>query len=207
MTPLSFVGLCTAMLILAASPGPGVFATVSRSLATGFRSSLPVILGIVVGDIIFLMLAVFGMAAIAHTLGGLFVGVRIAGGIYLIWLGIRTWVSWLPEDLPVTGQAGWTDTGALLSGLLITLSNPKVILFYCGFLPTFMDLSALRTIDPSIVVAVVTIASILAAVLTIYAYLAGRARRVFDSRSALKRMHRVAGGIMVATGITVAARS
>jgi threonine/homoserine/homoserine lactone efflux protein len=151
------------------------------------------------------MLAVFGMAAIAHTLGGLFVGVRIAGGIYLIWLGIRTWVSWLPEDLPVTGQAGWTDTGALLSGLLITLSNPKVILFYCGFLPTFMDLSALRTID--IVVAVVTIASILAAVLTIYAYLAGRARRVFDSRSALKRMHRVAGGIMVATGITVAARS
>jgi threonine/homoserine/homoserine lactone efflux protein len=68
-----------------------------------------------------------------------------------------------------------------------------------------MDLSALGTID--IVVAVVTIASILAAVLTIYAYLAGRARRVFDSRSALKRMHRVAGGIMVATGITVAARS
>ena len=205
MTPLSFLGLCTAMLILAASPGPGVFATVSRSLATGFRSSLPVILGIVIGDIIFLMLAVFGMAAIAHTLGGLFVGVRIAGGLYLIWLGIRTWVSRPRAYFPDPGQAGWSDTGGLLSGLLITLSNPKVILFYCGFLPTFMDLSALSTVD--LLLAAVAIASILAAVLAVYAYLTGRARQVLSSPRALKRINRIAGGIMVTTGIAVAARS
>ena len=193
------------MLVLAVSPGPGVFATVARSMATGFRSSLSVILGIVIGDITFLMLAIFGMAAIARELGDLFGLVRILGGTYLIWLGVRIWVSRPMEDPSGLQGGGRGHCGGVLSGLLITLSNPKVILFYCGFLPTFMDLTALRASD--IMAVVGAISFILALVLVTYAYLASRARKIFQSRKALKRMDRTAGAMMVAAGVAVAVKS
>jgi len=126
------------MLILAASPGPGVFATVARALASGFRPALAVIGGIVLGDIIFLLFAAFGLSMVARALGNLFFIVKLCGGAYLIWLGIRIWLK-DPEpisDTPDTDRRSrW---GNFVSGLVITLSNPKVILFYCGFLPTFL---------------------------------------------------------------------
>jgi len=71
-------------MVLAASPGPGVFATVARSLASGFRPALAVICGIILGDIIFLLLATFGLSMIAQALGDLFLVVKICGGAYLV---------------------------------------------------------------------------------------------------------------------------
>jgi threonine/homoserine/homoserine lactone efflux protein len=93
----------------------------------------------------------------------------------------------------------------LVSGLIITLSNPKVILFYCGFLPTFLDLSTLTIIDLAFVVVIIT--AVLSGVLTTYAYLASRARRMFTNQRAVKRLNRAAGGVMVAAGVAIAVRS
>ena len=95
--------------------------------------------------------------------------------------------------------------GNFATGLAITLSNPKVILFYCGFLPTFLDLSALTLIDLVIVVTIITI--VLGCVLGTYAFLASRARRMFTNQQALRRLNRAAGGVMVATGVAIAFRS
>ena len=64
MTIYSAIGFSIAMLILAASPGPGVFATVARALASGFRPSLAVIIGIVLGDVIYLLFAAFGLSMV-----------------------------------------------------------------------------------------------------------------------------------------------
>lgn len=86
MTIYSAIGFSVAMLILAASPGPGVFATVARALASGFRSALAVICGIVLGDIIFLLFAAFGLSMVARVLGNMFFIVKICGGAYLVWL-------------------------------------------------------------------------------------------------------------------------
>lgn len=69
-----------AMLVLAATPGPGVFASVAQALSSGFRSSIDVIAGIVVGDLLFLTLAIFGLSAVAYALGELFFIVKIMGG-------------------------------------------------------------------------------------------------------------------------------
>jgi len=69
LTIYSAIGFSVAMLILAASPGPGVFATVARALASGFRPALAVICGIVLGDIIFLLFAAFGLSMVARVLG------------------------------------------------------------------------------------------------------------------------------------------
>ncbi len=215
MNLTSIISLSVAMLILAASPGPGVFATVARSLASGFRPALAVITGIVIGDIIYLMFAIWGLSIVAQTLGELFVVVRICGGIYLFWLGLKIWFSKPLEKEAKTKTETGTGTGQLkaqhsqsgniISGLLITLSNPKVILFYCGFLPTFIDLSILKGIDILLIVCVITI--VLSSVLTIYAYMASHARLIFSSPRAIKRLNRSAGGVMMATGIAIAAKT
>ena len=205
MTLYSAIGFTIAMLILAASPGPGVFATVARALASGFRPALVVVCGIVLGDIIFLLFAAFGLSMVARILGDMFFIVKICGGAYLIWLGIKIWLK-DPERLTDTPNADTrSQWGNFISGLVITLSNPKVILFYCGFLPTFLDLSTLTVFDLAIVVAIIS--AVLVCVLGIYAYLASSARKLFTRKRSVRRINRTAGGVMVAAGVTIAVRS
>ena len=163
MTLYSIIGLSLAMMVLAASPGPGVFATVARSLASGFRPALAVICGIILGDIIFLLLATFGLSMIAQALGDLFLVVKICGGAYLVFLGVKLWVKKPELASSKYGKRTGLGWGNFTSGLVITLSNPKVILFYCGFLPTFLDLSLLTMFDLMVIVAIVT--TVLASVL------------------------------------------
>jgi threonine/homoserine/homoserine lactone efflux protein len=205
LTVYSAIGFSVAMLVLAASPGPGVFATVARALTSGFRPALAVICGIVLGDVVFLLFAVFGLSMVARALGNMFFIVKICGGAYLIWLGVRIW---LKKPEPVNGNQNQnihSQWGNFATGLVITLSNPKVILFYCGFLPTFFDLSALTLIDLVIVVTIITI--VLGCVLGTYAFLASRARRMFTNQQAVNRLNRAAGGVMVAAGVAIAIRS
>jgi threonine/homoserine/homoserine lactone efflux protein len=205
LTVYSAFGFAAAMLVLASSPGPGVFATTARAMASGFKPALAVIWGIVLGDIIFLLFAVFGLSMVARALGDLFFIVKICGGAYLIWLGIKIWLQnpkTFQDSQSPNSRSKW---GNFASGLIITLSNPKVILFYCGFLPTFLDLSALTIVDLMLVVAIIT--AVLSGVLITYAYLASRARRMFTTERAVKRLNRAAGGVMVAAGVVIAARS
>ena len=80
-----------------------------------------------------------------------------------------------------------------------------LFLFYCGFLPTFLDLSTLTVFDLAIVVAIIT--AVLVAVLGTYAYLASRARKMFTSKRSVRRLNRAAGSVMVAAGVAIAVRS
>ncbi|MCP4119103.1 MAG: LysE family translocator [Desulfobacteraceae bacterium] len=204
MSLVSLISLSTAMLILAASPGPGVFATVARSLASGFRPALGVILGIVLGDLIYLMFAIFGLSIVAQKLGELFIIVKLCGGAYLFWLGLKIWFSKPSAEGAEPLREEQSPWGNILSGFLITLSNPKVILFYCGLLPTFVDLSGLNGADIAAIACV--IAFVLSGVLMVYACLASHARQMFSSRSALTKLNRSAGGVMMATGVAIAGK-
>jgi threonine/homoserine/homoserine lactone efflux protein len=205
MDLISIFSLAVAMLILAASPGPGVFATVARAISSGFRPALGVIAGIVTGDIIYLGFAIFGLAVVAQVMGEFFIFVKIAGGAYLVWLGLKIWGSKATETQISTKQREKHWSGNFASGLLITLSNPKVILFYCGFLPTFLDLSKLSFFDIAIVCSVVT--SVLFFVLAGYAFLASATRQLFSETKSIKRLNRAAGFVMVATGLAIATKS
>jgi len=145
------------------------------------------------------------MSIIAQALGDLFFIVKICGGAYLIFLGIRIWIKEPALASNESGRRNGTVWANFVSGLIITLSNPKVILFYCGFLPTFLDMSTLTVSDLAIVVAIVT--TVLATVLSTYALLASRARRLFMNQKAARRFNMAAGGVMVATGVAIAART
>ncbi len=205
MSLLSLAAFAMAVLILAASPGPGVFATVAGSLASGFRSSLEMIAGIVLGDLIYLMFAVFGLSEVAQISGEWLFVVKTGGGLYLIWMGAKIFFS-----KPLAGQTNGplvkrSRSENFISGLLITLSNPKVILFYCGFLPAFTDPAVLNGYDVMLVSGVV--AAVLSSVLAAYAYAAARARRLFSGTRAARRLNRTAGCVMIAAGAALAADS
>ncbi len=197
MTLLNIFAFSGAMFLLAITPGPGVFATISRALASGFSSASFVVLGIVLGDIIFLLLAIFGLSAIASILGDFFILVKYLGGIYLLFLGYKILTSKENEtEIKGIQELSWKRN--FLTGLLITLSNPKVILFYLGFLPTFVNLQTLNTFD--IITISFIVAIILGGVMLAYAYSASSAKKLFKNKNTNKRMNLLAGSVMITAG-------
>lgn len=204
MTIFSILGLAAAMFLLAITPGPGVFATVSKALSSGFKHAVPVVVGIVVGDLVFLLFAIFGLSLIAETFSELFTLIKYLGGGYLIWLGIKLWRS-NPSKTNITESKSQSRKYSFLGGLTITLGNPKVILFYLGFLPTFVDLKVLSSLDVAIVAFVVSM--VLGSVMLFYAFTASQARRLFRSESAQNRINKTAGSVMIGTGAVLLSKA
>ena len=197
MSLLNIFAFSLAMFLLAITPGPGVFATISRALSSGFLNASFVVIGIVIGDIIFLLLAIFGLSAIASILGDFFILVKFLGGSYLLFLGYKILTSKEQEtNLKGIYELSWKKN--FLTGLIITLSNPKVILFYLGFLPTFINLQTLTAIDIFIISTVVTI--VLGGVMLAYAYSASSAKNLFKSKSSKRKMNIAAGSVMISAG-------
>ena len=193
-----------AIFIFGITPGPGVFAILSRAIAFGSASCFPLALGMALSDIVYLVFACFGLATIAENWNAAFTVIRLIGATYLIYLGWKMWTAPIEQSLQDTDTRPHHWPSLLLQGLLISASNPKVILFYIAFLPTFMDLSALRTTD----IAAASILTLLALMtgLMLIAVSAGRARLAFRSARAMKRLNRIAGSIMAGAGIYLASR-
>ncbi|WP_114858347.1 LysE family translocator [Azospirillum brasilense] len=203
MSPADFLLMAGACLYFMATPGPGIFAVVARSLAVGWRRNLGFLAGIVVGDLVLLALALGGLAAVAHALEELFTLLRFVAAGYLVWLGIRTWRApvTLGGDPP---EAEGAQLRGFASGLALTLSNPKTILFYMAFLPAFVDLTRVSATDAVLMAGIVV--SVLSAVLLTYALAASRARHLFRSERAMKRLNQGAGTLMIGAGVAVATR-
>ena len=198
MTLSSIATLFGAMVVLSIIPGPSVFAVVARSIASGFTHGLVTVIGIVVGDFVFIILAIYGLSAIAETMSSLFVLVKYLGGAYLIWLGIELGRS-KSKIVEVEGirESSWLSN--FLSGLFITLGDQKAILFYIGFFPAFLELSSVSIFDTSIIMVIAAIA--VGGVKLGYAYMADKARLLFKSSRVKKVMNITAGSVMIGTGI------
>lgn len=198
MTLSATLALLGAMLAIAIVPGPSDFLTAGRSIAAGFSHGLAVTLGVIAADYIFILVAALSLGAIAEQLGTLFVLIKYACGLYLIWLGIMTWKahSTLMEDAP-TRSGSWV--ASFTSGFLITFGDPKAILFYMGLLPAFVDMTTVAWIDILTVLVAATVT--IAAVKLSYAYLADRARALFENRRARLIMNVLGGGVLAGTGI------
>ncbi len=202
MTLLDIAGLSTAMLLLAISPGPGVLATVSKALSTGFTRTIPLILGIVLGDLLFLLFAVYGLSFVAESFHEVFVWIRIAGALYLIGLGVTLWRT---KAKAHTDPFPHATKQSFLSGLSITLGNPKVILFYLGFLPAFIDLETLSAYD--VLTVSIIVSSILGAVMLSYALVASRAKALFKNDKRQTLLQQIAGTVMISAGVLLLTKS
>lgn len=203
MTWESALSLSIAILVLGLTPGPGVFAIIARALAMGLRPTLVFIVGVIAGDMVYLVLVALGLNVLVTQYGAAFGLLKIIGGLYLIYLGIQTWRSAKDVDEGAMPQAEKSTARSLLSGLSLTLGNPKVVVFYVAFLPAFIDLSALST--GGLLGAAMVVGVTLLVVFTGYAWMAARARKLLRTPAAVKTLRRGSGGLLVGAGGAVAA--
>ncbi|MDH3552320.1 MAG: LysE family translocator [Gammaproteobacteria bacterium] len=203
MSVESLIALALAIAIFAASPGPAVFAIVTRTLASGFWPGALFLVGCVTGDVIYLLLAVYGLSFVANSLSELFIFIKLAGAGYLIWLGIKLWRS--------AAVAPGSETSPQVSkfrgfgeGLLVTLGSPKAIFFFGALLPTFLDIRSLSGTDIAIVAAIVAIGIV--SVNAVYVVAAARARSLLQSRQTARWFNRATGSVMIGSGVALASR-
>ena len=204
MDLLTLLAFTIAYIVAVLVPGPGVAAIVARALGGGFWSAVPMIVGILVGDLVYLVFAIFGLAAIAALFGPLFIIIRFASAAYLLYIAWQFW-SAKPgkEQLGPRAREPWSRT--FISGFALTLGNPKTIAFYLALLPTVIPLDQpITTLGFIELVAIVSV--VLLAIGCGYAGLAAWARELFVSPRAIRNMNRTAGAIMASAAAFVAVR-
>jgi threonine/homoserine/homoserine lactone efflux protein len=132
----TLLALVAASVALALLPGPSSMLVLSRSLAGGRTVGLATCLGSLVGSLGVVLLAALGLSALLMTSDLAFGIVKIAGGLYLVYMGIRT----LTEKHGPLAQAALpiTPRQAFAQGVLTDLLNPKTALFFTAFLPQFI---------------------------------------------------------------------
>jgi threonine/homoserine/homoserine lactone efflux protein len=188
------------MIVLAIVPSVSVLAVTARAAAFGFSQGLFTAAGIVVADVLFILVAVYGLALIAEMMGDQFRLVQYIGAAYLIWLGISMWrADTRARTADSVPQSTWLSS--FLTGFLITLGDQKAILFYLGFFPAFIDLSTMTPADTLIIV-VIAILGVGGAKLT-YAFLAARASLLFNNAAVLRGINILAACVMILVGVAL----
>ncbi|MFC3071684.1 LysE family translocator [Shinella pollutisoli] len=204
MTIAVLIAYCGALFIAAVIPGPGITAIVARALGSGFRPTFFMGLGLILGDMIYLTAVILGLAFIAQTFTTAFMLIKIAGAAYLGYIAWKLWTSGLlPENIEASRQTGLGMS--FLSGLLVTLGNPKTMLFYVALVPTLVDLESIGLDEYGVLIAATFV--VLLVVLVPYIALASRARLLLREPRALRRMNRIAAGILAGTAAWIATRA
>ena len=200
LTFASIAALSGVMVVGAMIPGVSVLAVSARSAAFGFAHGIFTSLGIVVGDIVFILVAIYGLSVLADLMGNHFILIKYLGGAYLIWLGIVIWRSKSKAE-GVEENSKSSLLSSFMTGLLITLGDQKAILFYLGFFPAFVDLSKMSFFDTGIIVAIAIIA--VGGPKLVYAFMADRASLIFKSSRVTRFINIAAGSVMIAVGVFV----
>ncbi|ANL64073.1 LysE family amino acid efflux protein [Rhizobium phaseoli] len=204
MSLAALLAYAGALFIAAAIPGPGITAIVARALGSNFRETFFMGLGLVLGDMTYLTAVILGLAFVAQTFTEVFIAIKIAGALYLAYIAWKLWTAGLlPQD--IAAKKSSSIGLSFLSGLLVTLGNPKTMLFYVALAPTLIDIGNIGLRDYVMLLAVTFV--VLIAVLVPYMLLASRARTMLKQPRALQALNRVAAGILAGTAAFIATRA
>lgn len=203
MTLATIIAYCGALFIAAAIPGPGMTAIVARALGSGFRPTFFMGLGLILGDIVYLTAVILGLAIVAKTFTTVFLVIKFIGAGYLVYIAYKLWTAGLLSQ-SVTADTENRAGRSFLSGLLVTLGNPKTMLFYIALAPSLLPLGSIGLFDYLLLIGLTF--TVLMAVLIPYILLAAQARHLLKRPSALKLLNRGAAGILAGTAAYIAAR-
>jgi threonine/homoserine/homoserine lactone efflux protein len=193
---LAYVVACIALALL---PGPNVTLLIANGLRHGTRAAMICLAGTQVGLAIVIAIVGAGLTTLMATMGYWFDWVRLAGAAYLIWLGIgmlRAKATFTATEDAVPPRGGF-----FLQGLLVLLSNPKVLVFFGAFIPQFVDMKGDHF--SQVVLLGATFMVIAGITDAVYALLAGRARVFLSERRALL-LSRMSGLFMIGGGVWLA---
>ncbi|MBC7478817.1 MAG: LysE family translocator, partial [Pseudorhodobacter sp.] len=176
-------------------PGPVWVALTARTLSGGFASAWPLAVGVVLGDLMWPALAIFGLSWIVSVYAGFLHALKIVAAITFVMMGVLL----LRKSGKLMGQdRKLTRPGRLagfLTGIAAVIGNPKAILFYMGVLPGFFDLSRMNGRDTAAILAV-SAAGPLAGNLGLALFL-DRARSLLSSPEKVQFLNRVSGGLLI----------
>ena len=201
---VSFVDLTLyagALFVLFLTPGPVWVALIARAMTGGMQSAWPLALGVVIGDVIWPLLAIFGITVITGLYSDILTYLRYAAALIFLamgWALIRNAGAALGEDSRLTRPGIWAG---FLAGLLVIMSNPKAIIFYMGILPGFFDLSAMTPTD----IAAICLLSALVPFLgnLILAAFVHQARKLLASDAARRRLNLSSGVLLILVGLVI----
>ncbi len=192
-----------ALLVNAGSPGPSIAALVSRVLTRGFRDVLPFLAAMWLGEVLWLTLAVAGLAAIAESLHLLFAVIKWAGIAYLLYLAWKMWAAPAVAD-PAAPVAGRSPRGMFLAGMAVTLGNPKIMVFYLALLPSLVDLGTITLLGWAQLA--LTLLVVLVGIDLSWALLAVKARVLLRSPRAVRLANRAGAATMTGAAVAIATR-
>lgn len=190
-----------ALFILFLTPGPVWVALTARALSGGFHAAWPLALGVVVGDVLWPLLAILGVTWIVSVFAGFMTVLRWVACITFIAMGtaiIRNADKTIATDSRLTRPGMWAG---FVAGIAVILGNPKAILFYMGVLPGFFDLGRLTWYD----VAAICFLSLIVPLIgnLILSLSIDRARRLLTSPKALRRTNLIAGLLLILVGLVI----
>ena len=189
------------IFILFLTPGPVWMALVARTLSGGFGSAWPLALGVVIGDILWPIIAILGLSWVAMQYDGLLDLLKYVATLIFFVLGFSLISN---PDRAVNNDNRLTRPGQLagfIAGVAIILSNPKAILFYIGVLPGFFDLSRVTLLD---IVAICTISAVLPFLgnLTL-SIMVDRVRHPISSPATLRKVNTISGVLLILVGVII----
>ena len=192
-----------ALALAAGSPGPSIAELVARVISRGYQGVLPFLAAMWIGEAVWLALAVFGLAVIAQTFHLAFLAIKYLGLAYLAYLA---WKMWTAPAAVKEGELPKADSSfrLFLTGLAITLGNPKIMIFYMALLPTIVDLAHVSLTGWGELT--FTMLVVLVAVDLAYVLLAGRARAFIRSARAMKAANRCSAVAMGGAAVIMATR-
>lgn len=195
-----YFAFIVATTVMIALPGPSVLLTVAHSISFGWQHALSTVAGATMGIAIQLMVAIIGLTSLLNVVAEAFEWLRWAGAVYLVYLGIKQWRN-ASEPLELN-TSSVSKTNLFVQGLVVTIPNPKSLIFIAAFLPQFIDRThplglQLAFIIPTFLVITFTVTSV-------WALVAGNVRSLLRSQRVCQSVLRSAGGLMVIAGMGLA---
>jgi threonine/homoserine/homoserine lactone efflux protein len=206
MLDFATLGLyAAAAFVLAITPGPGIMYVLTRSLKGGRKEGVLSSLGTGTGGMVHVLAAAFGISAILATSATAFAVVKFAGALYLVYLGIKTWLE-SDQHAPETQSSG-SSRGAFAQGIVTELLNPKTALFFLSFIPQFVQPQAGNITQQFLLLGTISI-FFNTAVDLVVAFFAGALGQRLRQSLRFRRGQRLAtAGAMVGLGAYVALKN
>lgn len=190
-----------AMAGLWAVPGPVWVALTARALSGGMAAAWPLAIGVALGDLIWPLCAILGLAWVLSVYGDALSVLRwVAAGVFIVMgvLLIRKPAAAPGADSRLTRPGIWAGFSV---GVAAVIGNPKAILFYMGFLPGFFDLGRINAWD---IAAILAISALVPMVGNLgLALFLDRARRLLQSPQAVRRLNMVSGSLLILVGLVI----
>ena len=193
---LAFVAAAAVVLLI---PGPTILTVISYSVAHGRGAKVPLVLAVALGDSTALAVSLLGLGALLKTSVLWFTVVKIAGGLYLLYLGLRLMRAGIAHTNSVADAVPGSRLRLFANTYLVTALNPKGVVFFTAFLPQFLDPKADTARQLWVLAATFVAMAVVNA--TLYAVFAAAARRLLASSAAQRRFNVTGGSLLSAAGV------